>query len=166
MDLVLDSLNEICSHGRFADTAEFIQHGKTSCQLHTIAVAYYSRAVARRLHIPCNERSLVRGALLHDYFLYDWHKKDTYEGLHGFTHPGVALYNACADFDLSDREKNIIKRHMFPLTPVPPVTTEGWIVCLVDKCCSIYEVFAWKPYYKLLKYLKRNCAVPGVKTCR
>lgn len=156
MDLMLDNLNEVASRGRFRDTARFVQHGTTSCQLHTIAVAYYSYMIAERMGFKDHSRELIRGALLHDYFLYDWHMKNACEGLHGFTHPKTALKNASADFELSDLEKNIIERHMFPLTIVPPRSVEGWIVCLVDKCCTIYEVFAARPYYKILKYLRKN----------
>ena len=43
------------------------------------------------------------------------------------------------DYTLSPRVKNIIARHMFPLTPVPPTCTEAWIVCIADKICAIEE---------------------------
>ena len=36
--------------------------------------------------IKINEKSLIRGALLHDYFLYDWHKSDQGHRLHAFFH--------------------------------------------------------------------------------
>ncbi len=39
----------------------------------------------------------------------------------------------------SPRVKNIIIRHMFPLTLVPPTCTEAWIVCIADKICAIEE---------------------------
>ena len=38
-----------------------------------------------------------------------------------------------------EREENIIHRHMFPLTPMPPTTREAWIVCLADKYCAAAE---------------------------
>ena len=40
---------------------------------------------------------------------------------------------------LTPREENIIHRHMFPLTPMPPTTREAWIVCLADKYCAAAE---------------------------
>ena len=43
-----------------------------------------------------DKRSLIRGALLHDYFLYDWHDKNKPAKFHGFTHPKIAFENACA----------------------------------------------------------------------
>ena len=47
--------------------------------------------------LNCDKGSLVRGALLHDYFLYDWHQPHKEYGLHGFTHPSTALRNAVQD---------------------------------------------------------------------
>ena len=81
----------------------------------------------------------MRGALLHDYFLYDWHQKDSSHRLHGFRHPKTALGNAQRDYHLNWKEKNIIARHMFPLIPVPPQCREAWIVCLADKWCALGE---------------------------
>ncbi len=138
--LIAKYVREFSRDGRMQCSRNFIQHGSTSVYAHSIRVAYYSLSMADFLHLRRNRRELVRGALLHDYFLYDWHEKDRTHNLHGFRHPFTALRNADADFTLSRRERNIILRHMFPLIPVPPSCLEGWIVCLVDKGCSIYEV--------------------------
>lgn len=120
----------------------FIQHSSVSCYEHSVNVAQKSLRVAKflkRFSIKVNEKSLVRGALLHDYFLYDWHEKQ--HGLHGFKHAKRALKNAETDFKLNDIEKNIIKRHMFPLNICPPKYRESWIVCLADKLSALDEVF-------------------------
>lgn len=84
----------------------------------------------------CDQHALIRGALLHDYFLYDWHEKDDSHKWHGFYHAGKALQNAMEDFALSEIEKETIRRHMFPLNPIPPRCREAWIVTLADKICS------------------------------
>lgn len=94
--------------------------------------------IAKWLPIQVNMDALVIGALLHDYFLYDWHDGKG-RHFHGFTHPECAKRNAEMDYTLSPRVKNIIARHMFPLTPVPPTCTEAWIVCIADKICAIEE---------------------------
>ena len=138
--LIAKYVREFSRDGRMQCSRNFIQHGSTSVYAHSIRVAYYSLSRADFLHLRRNRRELVRGALLHDYFLYDWHEKDRTHNLHGFRHPFTALRNADADFTLSRRERYIILLHMFPLIPVPPSCLEGWIVCLVDKGCSIYEV--------------------------
>ena len=109
---------------------------------HVVSVASASvRAadVLRRVGVSVDRASLVRGALLHDYFLYDWHDPDPSHNLHGFKHPYFALQRANEDFDLTARERNIIVRHMFPLVPVPPTCREAWIVCLADKYCALAE---------------------------
>ena len=81
----------------------------------------------------------MRGALLHDYFLYDWHEAPGKHKLHGFTHPKTALRNAMRDTGLNEIEKDIIIHHMFPLTPIPPKSREGMIVCTADKICAAKE---------------------------
>ena len=117
----------------------FMQHGTTSCYTHSINVACMSLWLAERLRIRVDRRSMVRGALLHDFFLYDWHDPDPSHRLHGFRHPGWALRNAERTFHLNRIERNVIHRHMFPLTPIPPRFREGLLVCLADKLCAISE---------------------------
>ena len=112
---------------------QFIQHGNVTTLDHVKSVARMSLAVNERLGLNGDPRVLVRGGLLHDYYLYDWHH---YDGgrFHGFTHPAAALKQAEQDFDLSDREKNVIRSHMWPLTLLHvPDCREAWIVSLSDK---------------------------------
>lgn len=134
------------SQGRFGLTRGFIQHGDVSVHAHVLSVARASVAMADflgRAGVRVDRASLIRGALLHDYFLYDWHDPDPTHRLHGFTHPFAALARAEEDFDdLTDRERNIISRHMFPLVPVPPTCREAWLVCLADKACALHETIA------------------------
>ena len=107
---------------------------------HSLKVAYASYRLAVGWRLPVNPYELIRGALLHDYFLYDWHDREhEHRRPHGFYHPGAALENARRDFTLTRREENIIRRHMFPLTAVPPKYLEAWLVCVVDKICSLRE---------------------------
>lgn len=122
---------------RLMDT--FVQHADVSCLDHCVSVAYTSFWLSRRLGISVDGRSMIRGALLHDFFLYDWHEKNGRKGLHGFTHPRTALENAQRQFQLNDREKDIILRHMWPLTPVPPKYRESFLVSFSDKFCSVME---------------------------
>ncbi len=123
----------------------YTQHGHTSCLDHSLFVAYYSYYLARRLHLSTDYKSIIRGALLHDFFLYDWHEKGDRKGLHGFTHPKAALANAEKYFLLNDKEKDIILKHMWPLTIKPPRYKETYIVCLADKCCSTMETLKKVP---------------------
>lgn len=120
----------------------FLQHGSVSVYEHSIRVAVMCVSIAAFLSIRVDLRSLVRGALLHDYFLYDWHEKDGGHRLHGFFHAGRALENARRDFGVNPVEQNMIKAHMFPLNPVLPRYRESIILCVADKLCSIKETLA------------------------
>ena len=75
----------ISNSGQFSKTRQFIQHGDTSVYSHCVAVAYVSLWFSYRLHISVSKQSLLMGAFLHDYFLYDWHENDPSHRLHGFT---------------------------------------------------------------------------------
>lgn len=128
--------------GRLARTRDFVQHGNVSVYEHVVSVAKASGAAAdslERLGMRIDRASLIRGALLHDYFLYDWHDPEPWHNWHGFRHPFFALKNAEEDFELTARERNIIARHMFPLVPIPPACREAWIVCLADKWVALRE---------------------------
>lgn len=138
--------NDILASKNFRSSAKNIQHGNVSVMKHSMKVAYASLWLSKKLHIKCEEKDLVRGALLHDYFLYDWHDEEHcgLKNLHGFYHPGVALKNASAEYDLSSREKDIIKKHMWPLTVVPPLCREAWLVTAADKYISTVETVAMR----------------------
>ena len=123
----------------------YTQHGHTSCLDHSLLVAYYSYYLAKHLHLSSDYKSIIRGALLHDFFLYDWHEKGDRKGLHGFTHPKVALANAEKHFLLNAKEKEIIVKHMWPLTLKLPRYKETYIVSLADKYCSIIETLKREP---------------------
>ena len=131
--------DELEHDGRYGALRGFCQHGDVSVYDHSLAVARRAVGMARRLPLRLDMRSLVRGALLHDYFLYDWHVRDPGRPLHGFAHPRIALANARRDYGVNAVEADVIGRHMFPLTPRPPATPEGWIVCLADTLCALGE---------------------------
>ena len=117
----------------------YYQHGVTTIFQHSINVACVSCKIAEKYHLDVDYYAPIRGALLHDYFLYDWHVKDRSHRFHGFTHPRRALENADKEFQLTETERNMIYCHMFPLTPIPPSTQEAWIVCVADKICALSE---------------------------
>lgn len=66
-----DFFRYISNSGQFSKTRQFIQHGDTSVYSHCVAVAYVSLWFSYRLHISVSKQSLLMGAFLHDYFLYD-----------------------------------------------------------------------------------------------
>ena len=133
---------DILESNNFMSTKGHIQHGDMTVNQHCVNVAKLSLAISEKLHIRCQREEMIRGALLHDYFLYDWHVGDAKKphNLHGFYHPGIALNNASRDYDLTPRERDIIEKHMWPLTLTKiPRCREAWIVTTADKWCSLLE---------------------------
>ena len=121
----------------------YLQHARVSVFEHCFGVACLSVYLSKKLKLKVNKRSLIRGALLHDYFLYDWHIKDKNHYLHGFRHARIALNNAEKDFLLNPIEKDIIVRHMFPLNIKLPKYKESVIVCIADKICALWEMLTY-----------------------
>ena len=119
-----------------------LQHGQISVYEHSYMVAVLCVELAIMCRIRADMRALVRGALLHDYFLYDWHEKDKSHRLHGFIHAERALKNAESDFRLTDIERNMIRAHMFPLNLVLPRYRESVLLCVADKICATRETVA------------------------
>ena len=66
----------------FLSQKAYVQHGRFSVYSHELHVAHFALSVNRALGLHCDMETLVRGALLHDYFLYDWHT-----GGEGDVHP-------------------------------------------------------------------------------
>ncbi len=163
--LVNNLIKRMSRNSRLTENLLYIQHGTTSIFTHCKNVALISLLLAQIFHLKVDKYSLVRGALLHDYFLYDWHDKTVCPHLHGFIHPQIALENASKVFDLNETEKDIIVHHMFPLNITPPKTLEGWIVTISDKLCGTYETFKFnemhlnrrvKIFEKFIERLKEN----------
>lgn len=137
--LIAEQVTQLEQNGRFEMEKEAFQHGTVTVYEHSLRVAECSCKIAEKLGWKIDMESLVRGALLHDYFLYDWHEGSSGHRLHGFSHPVTALSNAMEDYELNFVERDIIRKHMFPMTLVPPVTREALIVCIADKICATQE---------------------------
>lgn len=137
-------VGDILIHTEFQKLKEIDHHGNGLFQ-HSVAVGYYSFRVARLLGLDC--RSIARGALLHDFFLESWQGKvKTGKGLnrikemHGFSHPKTALENAQKFFEIDEHQADMIVKHMFPLTPIPPMHVGSWVVTAVDKWVATNEL--------------------------
>ena len=141
-------VQDILQHDKIFLMQEYIQHGTTTCLEHSINVSYLSYLYCKKHGL--NTRCVARAGLLHDLFLYDWHLRPRQPGemLHGFEHPKKALQNASETFTLTPMEKNIIVRHMWPLTLTPPKYAEAFVVVWFDKYCSLMETFH-QPVMKL-----------------
>lgn len=145
---------DILLHENMQRQKEFIQHGNISCYEHSLTVAYISVMIALKYNIAVDMKSLVRGALLHDYFLYDWHIKNENKKWHGFRHARTAYENAKKDYNLTDIEKDIILKHMFPVNIKLPKYRESVIVTIADKICATSETLSLPTILKRINEFK------------
>lgn len=148
-------IKDITENSSVISLKEHVQHMKGSRYRHCYEVAFYTYAISKKLGL--DYISATRGAMLHDFYFYDWHNKGV-EGqkrFHAYRHPRIALKNASENFDLNNVEKDIILNHMWPLTIRLPRYSESYIVTLVDKYCATKEYFKYLKYKKYLKKLKK-----------
>lgn len=136
----LAQVKDILQNKAVQSMQQYCQHGETSCLEHSVNVSYLAYLYCKQHGLDA--RAAARAGLLHDLFLYDWHncKISLRRVPHGFAHPRIALQNAQKEFDLTEKEKNMILRHMWPLTIVPPRYKEGFVLMWFDKYCSINEM--------------------------
>lgn len=128
------------------ELSQFPQHGSLSRLEHCTSVAYYSLWLSQMLHIRVNRESLILGAMLHDFFFYNWYDKSQRPRFHGVRHAGIALQNAEQCFILNDKERNMILAHMWPLSRRMPHSKEALLICFIDKCCCIRELILTLKY--------------------
>lgn len=131
-------IKELIENDTVQEMKKYRQHYETTCFDHCYDAAYYCYLICKKYHL--DYISATRAAMLHDLFLYDWRvRQPGRKGLHAFTHGKRACENACQLFDLNEKEKDIIIKHMWPVTINFPKSLEGFILTLVDKYCAISE---------------------------
>lgn len=142
---------DLANHPTVQKMKLYRQHYDTNCFDHCYNVAFYSYLICKKLNL--DYISVSRAGMLHDLFLYDWRKKQPeYKRFHGFRHPRIALNNASKLFDLNEKEKDIILKHMWPITIIPPKYIEGYIITLTDKYCALEE--SYNHYFNYFKKRK------------
>lgn len=148
----LQIVDELINNDTVQQMKNFKQHYETTCFEHCYVAAYYCYLICKKFNL--DYKSAARGAMLHDLFLYDWRKPSpNKEGLHAFTHGKIACRNAEKLFDLNEIEKDIILKHMWPVTASMPKYTEGFVLTFVDKYCAMSETFE---VFKLKLYSKKS----------
>ena len=145
-----DIIEEIIQNETVLEMKKYRQHYETDCFEHCYRASYYCFKICKKLGL--DYKSAARGAMLHDLFLYDWRKKEGRKGLHAYTHGRCALNNASKLFSLNDKEKNMILRHMWPVTVVPPKYAESFILTIVDKHCTMEEFYEHLSRIRIFKY--------------
>lgn len=131
---------EIINSPKYQRIKKFRQHGDYSVYDHSVNTCETCFKIAKKFHLKIDSTAMTKAALLHDYFLYDWHDKDCPK-LHFTRHPARAARNAKRDFGLTKKEEKIILSHMFPAGLNFPTSKEAFILTLADKRCAIQEFF-------------------------
>lgn len=131
-------VNDILYSDEFNKTKNIIHHGLNRYD-HSVKVSYISYKIAKSLGLSYQE--VARAGLLHDFFLIDNQNISFKERAYTLlNHPKYALHHAEKYFNLSDKEKDIIVTHMFPVAPTRvPKYLESWIVDIVDDFIAIAE---------------------------
>ena len=138
-------LRKYRNDAKVLEMKKYLQHGTVSTYDHVERVTKLCFLINRRWHLGADERALVIGAFMHDFYLYDWHENDRSHRLHGYHHPDTSCENAVTYFQIGELVQHMIRTHMWPLTITKlPRSREAWILCLVDKYISTEETFAMR----------------------
>lgn len=154
----------ILRNAEFQRRRTFLHH-QDSVYDHSLRVAWVAYKIAKSIsrYKKINIRNVVVGALLHDFYLVPWRedKNSIIWKKHGFTHGKTASINSYQFFPslMNTRIENAIRRHMFPLTIIPPRYIEGWIITTADKCVSL-EIF--KKPKELPRYIGINLSKDNI----
>ena len=124
----------IIENEEFQKMKDVSHHGITRYD-HSMRVAYFAYRVLKTLHLDYKEATVA--AMLHDFFTDEVNDLSKIAKLR--RHPSHAVLNAKKYFELSDKQEDIIKTHMFPVTFMPPKYLESWIVDIVDDVAAVYE---------------------------
>lgn len=136
----IDTISDIIENPCVQEMKKYRQHYETNCFDHCLMTSYLCFYFCKKYNL--DYISTARAAMLHDLFLYDWRKRQNgRKGLHAFTHPKTAYENANKLFNLNNKEKDIILKHMWPLTLILPRYLESYVLTFFDKQCAISETF-------------------------
>ena len=127
-------IKDLITNDTVKQMKNFRQHYETTCYDHCYTASYYCYLICKKYNL--DYKSAARAAMLHDLFLYDWRKRQPdRKGLHAFTHGKTAWEN------VNEKEKDMIIKHMWPVTLELPKSLEGLVLTFVDKYCAMSESF-------------------------
>lgn len=151
-------IKDIVENDTVQQMHNFRQHYDTSCFEHCYKVALISYIICKKLNL--DYISAARAGMLHDLFLYDWRIHEPgRKRFHAFHHPRIALNNSLKIFSLNKKEQDIILKHMWPITVIPPKSIEAFIITFVDKYCALLESYVHYKQNRKLNLLYRYAYV-------
>ena len=97
-------IKDLLENDKVNEMKIYMQHCNTSCFEHSYNVSYICYKICKKFNFDYVSAS--RGAMLHDFFLYDWRKNKKFN-FHAYKHGKIAYNNAIKEFKLNEIEKNI-----------------------------------------------------------
>ena len=131
------SIEDLLANKAVQSMSNYHHHNGSTLE-HALTISQASWYLAGAFGL--DKDACARGALLHDFFLYDW--RDEKHPHHATMHAGIALKNAHRYFNLDEMEKDIILTHMWPLSDSFFKYRESVLVSLVDKIGSTRDIFS------------------------
>ena len=133
-------INEILNKEKVQQMKKYRQHYNINCFYHCLFVSYNTYLICKKHNL--DYISAARAGMVHDLFLYDWRKRERgRKGLHAYTHGKTAFKEASEILNLNDKEKDMIIKHMWPVTLAVPKYKETFVITLVDKYFAVAEAF-------------------------
>lgn len=134
----MEIIRDIIKNDMVQQMKNYRQHFNVSCFDHCLYVSYNLYLICKKHKL--DYRSAARAAMVHDLFLYDWRKReDGRKGFHAFTHAKTAYNNAIKFLNLNKKERDIIIKHMWPVTLAFPRYKETFWMIYVDKYLAVIE---------------------------
>ncbi|MBQ6034566.1 HD domain-containing protein [Ruminococcus sp.] len=134
-------ISDIIGSKQVQELKSITHHISTTRFQHCVNVSYYSYIVCRVLKL--NARSAARAGLLHDLFYYDRKEYNSEkikgQASHSKHHPMVASENASEITKITRLERDMIEKHMWPMTRPMPRYKETYIITIIDKYCAVLE---------------------------
>lgn len=136
----INIISDLLREPKVISMRQYKQHFNVNCFDHCLYVSYNTYLICKKQHLDYT--SAARAGLLHDMFLYDWRKRENgRKGHHAFTHGKEAAKHAQTIINLNDIEKDMITKHMWPVTLGIPKYRETFVITFVDKYFAIAEAF-------------------------
>ena len=133
----LKTVSDITAVEEYRQLKSFVHHKTTNRYQHCLNVAWYTFLWCKNAGF--DRRSAARGAMLHDFYLYDTDEFRASGMNHNIVHPRTALKNAKHFFEVDRIMEDCIIHHMWPSGLGKPLTKEGFVVCAADKYCASIE---------------------------
>lgn len=133
-------VSSILATAEFSEEMSQIKHHDSTRLNHLLKVSYCSYKIAKYLRLDYDQ--VARAGLLHDFYLESVYDHDSIKErvlLYTIKHPQKAVENAKKYFQLTEKEEDIIRTHMFPVDIKVPKYAESWVVSFVDKGVSTIE---------------------------